>query len=250
MALESYIQENTGRRQSGPNIFPARGSRRFIVGLDLGQSSDPTAVSVIEHSKTPSTKWKVTEREAAPPTKHQLIDEFFDVRHLARLPLGTPYPQIALEVADLLARPPLSGLADLVIDQTGVGAPVGDLMENAGMRPVRVTITGGNEASIAGKNRFHVPKHLLISTLDARLHVGELRFAADLLEAETMRDELRDFRRHVSSAGRYSYEARTGRHDDLVLSVGIALWWACRPPPPQWRIDSYGWTNEMGRVVG
>jgi hypothetical protein len=40
--------------------------------------------------------------------------------------------------------------------------------------------------------------------------------------------ELKDFRRRVSEAGRYSFAARTGAHDDLVLAVAIALWRAAR----------------------
>ncbi len=72
-------------------------------------------------------------------------------------------------------------------------------------------------------------KGILISTLDARLHTGELRFAAELTEAGAMSDELKDFRRKVGVAGRYSYEARVGERDDLVLAVAIALWRAARP---------------------
>ena len=72
-------------------------------------------------------------------------------------------------------------------------------------------------------------KQILISTLDARRHTGELRFAAELTEAGTMADELKDFRRKVSTAGRYSYEARVGKHDDLVLAVAIGLWVIVRP---------------------
>jgi len=46
-----------------------------------------------------------------------------------------------------------------------------------------------------------------------------------------METELKDFRRYVSAAGRNSWEARSGQHDDLVLAVGIAAWFAARPLP-------------------
>jgi len=68
----------------------------------------------------------------------------------------------------------------------------------------------------------------LISTVDARLNTGELRFAAALRDAPSLRDELLDFRRHLSDAGRATYQARAGKHDDLVLAVAIACWWASR----------------------
>jgi hypothetical protein len=130
-------------------------------------------------------------------------------------------------VAQLLARPPLSDArnrCELVIDETGVGRAVGDLVESAGLSPVRVTITSGMDQSWVGPRRHHVPKSLLVSGLDARLHTGELRFAADLNEAGAMAEELKDFRRKVSVAGRFSYDARTGKHDDLVLAVALSLW--------------------------
>jgi hypothetical protein len=52
-----------------------------------------------------------------------------------------------------------------------------------------------------------------------------------------MRDELQDFRRKLSDAGRVTYAARTGRHDDLVLAVAIAAW-CIRPAPPRRFLDS------------
>ena len=64
----------------------------------------------------------------------------------------------------------------------------------------------------------------MISLLDAKLHCGELRIASELTEAGVLAEELRDFRRKVTAAGRFQYEARVGRHDDLILSVAIGLW--------------------------
>jgi hypothetical protein len=72
------------------------------------------------------------------------------------------------------------------------------------------------------------------------LHTGTLRFAAALTEAGAMVDELKDFRRKVSDAGRASYAARTGRHDDLVLAVAIGCWWISRPPPPKVDFGTWG----------
>ena len=62
--------------------------------------------------------------------------------------------------------------------------------------------------------------------LGARLHTGELKIAAALSDAGALQEELKDFRRKVSDAGRAAYNARTGARNDLVLAVAIALWWA------------------------
>lgn len=200
---------------------------RFLIGCDLGQAADPTALAVIHHRREPLQTWATLRDTPELLEEKQNTAEFFDVRHLERVPLGTSYPAIVAHVGALLARPPLcDGATELIIDETGVGRAVGDIFESAGLRPVRVTITAGGEQTQQSHSpeRWNVAKGILISTLDARLHTGELRFAADLTEAGPMAEELKDFRRKVGVAGRYSYEARVGRHDDLVLAVAIATW--------------------------
>lgn len=212
---------------------PATFRQRFIVGVDLGQSTDPTAIAVLHWRSRPLDTWTHDNF-----LHRQDVQEHIDVRHLERLPLGMAYPAVVQHVANLLARPPLCGdedftAAELVIDESGVGRAVGDIFEAAAMRPKRVTITAGTEATSGhGLNRYHVAKTILISQLDAALHTGRLRFASALADAEAMAEELKDFRRKVSDAGRSSYAARTGSHDDLVLAVAIATWWLNQPPPP------------------
>jgi hypothetical protein len=212
---------------------------KYVLAADLGQSSDPTAIAVLQHTHA--------FREWARGGADQFEDTF-DVRHLQRLPLGLSYPAVVQEVALLLARPPLVGNCELVIDDTGVGRAVGDIFGTAGMSPTRVTITSGLDQTHVGGS-WHVPKQVLISTLDARLHTGELRFAKELTEAGAMAEELKDFRRKVSVAGRYTFEARVGKHDDLVLAVAIGLWLCVGRPvmgPPQFGVYGHFPPNQFG----
>jgi hypothetical protein len=196
----------------------------YVLAADLGQSTDPTAIAVMEHRQIFHHHYSGIRTQ---------VGERFDVRHLMRLPLGLSYPAVVQEVAMLLARKPIAGQCELIIDETGVGRAVADIFDATGLKPTRVSITAGSDQTRHGLRGWHVAKQILISTLDARLHTGELRFAAELLEAGAMQEELKDFRRKVSAAGRYAYEARVGKHDDLVLAVAIALWAVVgRPKPP------------------
>src|SRR4029078_1713703 len=99
--------------------------------------------------------------------------------------------------------------------------------------------TAGNSESEQGDRRFHVGKSQLISLVDARLHVGELKFASGLREGSELKDELQYFRRKLSDAGRATYAARAGAHDDLVLAVAIGCWWISRPSPGQFFVTTY-----------
>lgn len=207
--------------------FAVQAVDRWYVGVDLGQSTDPTAISVMNHRVVPLDEWTMNEKAE---TWKQRKTEHFDVRHLERLPLGMSYPDQIQRVADLLARPPLNMLKPkLVIDETGVGRPVGDMFDAAGLRPSRVTITAGLEATCHGPS-LHVPKALLISNLEARSHSGELRIAAAANDAGALKEEMKDFKRKISEAGQTTYAARVGAHDDLVLSVAITLWMATQGP--------------------
>ena len=141
--------------------------------------------------------------------------------------LGMDYPLQAERIAELLSRPPLRGYADMVVDDAGVGAPVADEFEKRwAVKPVRVTLSGtASDVMRHGHRKFTVPKLQLVSHLDARLNNGELVFAENLGEEEALRDELANFQRHVTATNRFSFEARSGKHDDIVLSIGFGLWW-------------------------
>jgi hypothetical protein len=203
----------------------------YVLSADLGQSQDPTAIAVLKHRRIFSHHFTGVRKQIA---------EHFDVCHLARLPLGLAYPQVVQEVRMLMARKPVAGQCELIVDETGVGRAVADLFDTTGLQPTRVTITSGSDQSFVNGS-WHVSKQALISILDARLHTGELGFAKELHEASAMELELADFRRKVSVAGRYTFEARVGKHDDLVLAVAIGLWCCVGRPvagPP--RFGSYG----------
>jgi len=54
------------------------------------------------------------------------------------------YPAVVQEVKMLMARKPIAGECELIIDETGVGRAVGDIFNTAGMSPTRLTITAAS----------------------------------------------------------------------------------------------------------
>ena len=132
-------------------------------------------------------------------------------------------------VRSILARPPLLGHTELVIDRTGVGRAVYDLFVEAGLDPIGITITSGdNEHRESDRSGWRVSKLALVSRLQALLHAGELKIAKSLPEAPALAAELQDFRATISESGTAQFGARSGRHDDLVLALACATWWAAR----------------------
>lgn len=222
------------RASNGWPSLPARSIDRWIVGMDVGQSIDPSAISVLHHTCQPVEEWVPN---AFAKHWRQSRIERFSVLHLERLRLGMSYPEQVAHVARLLSRDPLSRRKpELVIDYTGCGRPVADMFDRAGLRPTCILITAGEAVTRTAGKTWHVAKPFLISGLEARMHAGELEIASGIREAEVLRNELKDFSRKVSEAtGRVQYSAREGAHDDLVLSVAIALFAATHRTDSSWQ---------------
>lgn len=92
------------------------------------------------------------------------------------------------------------------------------------MRPWSIVIEG---SGVGRRTDFHS------SFLPARsnnLALGEARIAKALSDAGALQEELKDFQRKVSDAGRATDNARVGAHDDLILAVAIALWFSENMP--------------------
>ena len=55
-----------------------------------------------------------------------------------------------------------------MVDATGVGSPVVDLLRQAGLKPVVVSISGGDRVTF-GNGVLHVPKRDLAGTLQVMI---------------------------------------------------------------------------------
>ncbi len=187
-----------------------------IVGLDLGQAADYSALTVLEKSYP----------KPDPDQKPALVN--YVVGWLHRWSLGTSYTTIVDDVAKLVAKPPLKWPL-LAVDQTGVGAAVIDMFRKAQLPAglQAILITAGHQ-TLRGEDRsWHVPKKELVSSLQVLLQSRRLKIAR-LPQRTLLEKELSMFRVKVSTAtGHESFEAwRERDHDDLVLSVALACWLA------------------------
>jgi hypothetical protein len=145
----------------------------------------------------------------------------FQVGYLERIALGTSYPAIAQHVRRLYSGLPSS--TEVVLDATGLGGPVFEIFVGIGISPIGIMITAGTAQS-EDKKFLHVPKMLLISRLQALLHEGRLKIQKSLPEAAVLMGELLDYRIQYTAAGHLTFNAREGRHDDLVLALAIACY--------------------------
>jgi hypothetical protein len=176
------------------------------MGVDLGQAADYTAVCVLEQHG-------------------QRDDARYAVRWLERW-LGVSYTEQVNWLRQLKAKAPLEK-AHLIVDATGVGRAVLDMLRNAYLKPTAITITGGDTVTQASVAELRVPKRDLVAAVAVALQQGRLKMAPDLLHAAMLTAELQNFRMRIDPRTAHdSYAAwREADHDDLVLALAVALWY-------------------------
>ena len=218
----------------------------FYVGLDLGQAADFTALAVLELANTEEGEQEL------------------HLRHLERYPLRTPYTAVADGVAALVGKlrelTPSREEPDLLVDNTGVGRAVTDVLRERGLRFKAVTLTGGSQVARGDSGEYRVPKADVVDALVVPFQAGTLKVARGLGLWPALRTELLNFRRKINPATAHaSYEHwRESDHDDLVLAAALASWGAQRFPhvaPPDVRSlaalsrPSY-WSGAGGSSLG
>jgi len=160
------------------------------------------------------------------------------MRWLERFPLKTSYQVIAESVAALVNRDDVQQQrmeanvtkqrpVALVVDKTGVGAPVVDMLKRLALKPIAVTITGGHETTRVTGYEYRVPKVHLVSAVQLLLNDGRIKISPSLPASGDLANELRKFQIRKTSSKTAQYEApwREGEHDDLVLATALAAWY-------------------------
>ncbi len=192
---------------------------------DLGQAHDPTALALLEY---------LEQRGAWDPVAFMYMKNVsLRLRYLERMPLGTTYPDVVRRVGALTRSRELAGCCELVLDGTGVGRPVVDMLYGArlGCTISPVIVTGGMTESRVG-SYYHVPKRDLITGLQAAMQTGLLQIAAGMPYVPELMQEMADMRVKISAAGNEQFGAwREGQHDDLVFAVALACWGARKSYP-------------------
>ncbi len=181
------------------------------VGLDLGKMQDYTALAVLEQHRQEETRYTIP--------------------WLQRFKLGTEYHTVASDVGGMLRKMSTQqgvGRIALIVDATGVGQPVVELLRKTPMPAdiYDVTITGGDTPS-HDEQSWRVPKRDLVSTVQVLVQPrpSRLTIAPTLPDALVLQQELLNFQMKLTDAAHDTYGAyREGTHDDLTLAVALAAW--------------------------
>lgn len=177
---------------------------RYIIGIDLAKLHDYTAVTVLDVAET-------------------TIDGYV-VRNVYRYPVGLEYHRVAQHIMDQLSGRPYDGDVVLAVDATGLGGPVLEQFRGQMSPVIGISITAGSSVTRNSQD-FRVPKIDLVSTLLALCENKRIAFAPRAKHLDALMQELMAFQGRMSGTGHTRYEGR-GAHDDMVMSLAMAAWYA------------------------
>src|SRR5215208_3968712 len=188
-----------------PPRMPKYSPRRYSVGVDLGQASDPTAIAVLEKTIAPPETAIFSPVGESPSNRLVEGSIVYDLVYLKRPKLGTPYDTIAKRVADLVCDLEPQGAfgelgqVTLSVDGTGVGRAVVDLLDSEFKRRGAtskavpkvdfraVSVTGSN-TSLKKPTRTHgywsAPKKDLVFPAVAAFQQGKIRIAKGIKDRD------------------------------------------------------------------
>ena len=188
----------------------------YILGVSIGSNTtEPTAIAVLEQESRVRDGWG--------PYNHALR-----LRHLERVPLDMRYPAMVDHVGELIDKLKEQEQDDetaLVVDVTETGQSVGGLMKQSGLKPIRVTITGGTGEDETKHEEWRLAKTELVGGLQVTFQSDRLEMASEIELVPVLVKELQEFKMRPPTINASDPESwREGQFDDLVFAVGLANW--------------------------
>ena len=159
-----------------------------------------------------------------------------------------PYTRVAEIIESRMGHKDLRHSCDLLVDGTGVGAAVVDLLREKGLKPIPIVFTSGGAvrevtapfgsmfkgapgqlSPLKVVKELHVPKADLVAAGKLLFEQGRVRVADGLRWGGDFKAQMLAFRGKVNEKGRTRYEADTEEdHDDMVVCLLMAAWWILR----------------------
>ena len=201
--------------------------KHYIVGVDIGQTMEPTALAVVEQ--------QLRHRESVGvecPEMH--------LRHLERTSMDVSVPESIDKVANLvkdLAKMEQSGEdVTVVLHAAGGVHTVVPFMREIDLHPVTVSITNGIAETEVELDSWQVAKGELVGALRIQFEAKRLKIARGMGLTGALVEQLGNFKLKPPPINMQDFEAwREHPDDDLVFAAALATWRACRyrPYPPE-----------------
>jgi hypothetical protein len=167
------------------NLSGPVAGRYYVMGVDLAKTMDYTVLTVID---------SITRQVVA-------FDRFQDIK----------WTDQKLRIQELAAK---YNNAMCVIDASGVGDPVVEDLTNSNIS------LWYDDSGRPGFKFTNESKTQLIEQLQIAIEQRQVTFP----NIEVLVDELKSYEYTITDSGNIKYGAPQGKHDDAVISLGLAVW--------------------------
>ena len=209
--------------------------REYILGWDVAQKQDKTALQLWRRTPSILPGNKIAEER---------VFNYLDLVYQKEME-GVPYTEQCRCVHELIEGERLKNNTDLVIDGTGIGQAVVDIMRETGLEPIPIIFTSGltmNIKYMEAQRRFGgfgqsldlkviaelcVPKVDMIHAAKVLIEQNRIRISSGVNNAEEFKKQLLHFKGKVNERGNISYGNDTeAKHDDWVACFIMCCWYA------------------------
>jgi hypothetical protein len=194
----------------------------MLIGVDLGQMQSFAAVAALSRTPVIGPDGQVARTSTGAPIHS------YNLMGLRKHPLGTSYTRVVDHLVEQVQRPEMGPRPRVVLDGTGVGVPVCELVRTA-LKPSpsievwSIAITSGTSVTEVGFRRVHAAKVEIVSVLRAVLESDLLRIPPQLEFTADLRRELADLRVKITDASNEVFGAGPGSFDDLVRAAALPI---------------------------
>jgi len=208
----------------------------YAVLVDLAKKRDFTAIVVMKDSPQIALGHELLKQ----PDK---VVHYYDIVYISQRQ-GMRYHSIVRDIEELMQRANLVENADLIVDGTGVGEGVVEIMREQGLYPIPIITTGSgsvrevyadaaeifpsiHKLKMRTLKEIHVPKADLVAAGQLLIQQERVRVAAGLQWAEEARKQFKAFRGKINERTKHKvFEAETEEeHDDIVICYLMGAWW-------------------------
>jgi hypothetical protein len=203
-----------------------------IVAVDLGKIKDYATINILEDRliQRPTTRQPMA-RTIPVFDVPSMLTRVYDLIELGEM-RGVSYPDVASRISRVCTHPKISQPYILVVDATGVGIAVCDLLRGPPyyLSPVGITISGGHTVT-ESEWGYNVPKPFIVETMEVLMETERFKIAEDLEHLQDFKDQILDFTKLPQKGQSFGAE-HDEIHDDFVMGTAIGLWYAERILPP------------------
>ncbi len=183
---------------------PQKPRQTYFIGYDPAKDVDSAAIVIVEelNGKLTIRSLKLLQRRDYPSQ----VDYIYSILRRQTFRQANTY---------------------LILDSTGVGKAVEDLLRNKGISCIAATITAGQRSVKVDNYHYRVPKIVLVRQLLLSLQTGELIISRNHKLTPQLLDQLSGFKAKINRVGNVRFEAGDkDTHDDLVSALSLVAWYA------------------------